>query len=400
MKIKTAGNAYRINNQEQWEHPITLLVHDWEYVHWAAVGEQIFSPELPFAYLGTSPWPGTRTNEETLPFAHPFSRKITKLLLDQGSYGMIVYALSEETLRQPGFAAFVRWMKELCPEAEAVLLKNAGQDLSGIKDELAAEEGLRLAVWEREEEAEAFFRGIRQRVLGMAKPAFHDSLNREWAEWVNYSLSQPLEDREKRILLVGDSISAGYGSMVQELMPDWQVDRLNTSEGLHHPNLIRMLEIILEEYPYQLIHINNGIHIHGISAEEYGRKLEELFQWMEERYPSMKILFAATTSASEKKEKTEEEHFENSDFRLGDRAPVTVSEGEGAEYVYSPESSEAYIRLNEEARKVCGRRGIPFNDLFSLCVSRDLPKTDEVHFREEGYVEIAKAVSDLITKCL
>ena len=52
MKIKTAGNAYRINNQEQWEHPITLLVHDWEYVHWAAVGEQIFSQELPFAYLG------------------------------------------------------------------------------------------------------------------------------------------------------------------------------------------------------------------------------------------------------------------------------------------------------------------------------------------------------------
>ena len=36
------GCAFRINNQEITQYPITLILHDSDYVSWTAAGEKLF----------------------------------------------------------------------------------------------------------------------------------------------------------------------------------------------------------------------------------------------------------------------------------------------------------------------------------------------------------------------
>lgn len=146
-------------------------------------------------------------------------------------------------------------------------------DDSSIKDKFAGEIGINLMEYKSIEVAVTMFEQMKENILHMKKTVYSDRLNREQAEWTNFSFTAPLQECGHRILLVGDSISVGYGKFVQDLLPDCYVDRLNTSEGTHHPNLCRMLQIALTQYPYKVLHINNGIHLHGISVEEYSCNL-------------------------------------------------------------------------------------------------------------------------------
>lgn len=114
------------------------------------------------------------------------------------------------------------------------------------------------------------------------------------------SAGSPAESGKDRILLVGDSISAGYGDMVQRLMAGWYVDRLNTSEGLRHPNFLRMLEIALEKYPYRIVHLINGIYLHGQTPEQYRQNLLGAFAWSHMIAPRARIIYAANTTCSRK----------------------------------------------------------------------------------------------------
>ena len=61
------GCAFRINNQEITQYPITLILHDSDYVSWTAAGEKLFLNQFPYAYIGTAPWLGSRTNDGELP---------------------------------------------------------------------------------------------------------------------------------------------------------------------------------------------------------------------------------------------------------------------------------------------------------------------------------------------
>ena len=66
------------------------------------------------------------------------------------------------------------------------------------------------------------------------------------------------------------------------------------------------------------------------------------------------------------------------------------------EYYYSREDSAVYIDLNRVAVNICDICDIPVNDLFSLCISENLPKADPVHFRESGYRRLAEAVAGAV----
>jgi len=41
--------------------------------------------------------------------------------------------------------------------------------------------------------------------------------------------------------------------MVQKKLPEFHVDRLNTSESIHHPNFLRQLEIALRRKKFAKI---------------------------------------------------------------------------------------------------------------------------------------------------
>lgn len=89
----------------------------------------------------------------------------------------------------------------------------------------------------------------------------------EWAQiWWEEADSNSLE----RILLIGDSITLGYKQFVQEaLKGKYYVDMLATSKSIDDPSYIRELNYILNEYPYKLIHYNNGLHGWHVKADDY-----------------------------------------------------------------------------------------------------------------------------------
>ena len=395
----TLGNAFRINNQEISHYPITLVIHDQNYLCWTASGEKCFKNFAPYAWLGYSPWFTTQTNCSDLPFHYPVNIQIIDLLLAQGEYGIIIYAFSETTIKKPGTADLCKYVKKRCGNAQQILLKLSDMDDSSIKDKFAGEIGINLMEYKSIEVAVTMFEQMKENILHMKKTVYSDRLNREHAEWTNFSFTAPLQECGHRILLVGDSISVGYGKFVQDLLPDCYVDRLNTSEGTHHPNLCRMLQIALTQYPYKVLHINNGIHLHGISVEEYSCNLLFIFQWIHMISPLTKIIFATTTSVSRKKKVTDA--YQSKNFQLGGKDPLDNGSREmQTEYYYSPEDSALYIELNKAAINICSICNIPVNDLFSLCVSENLLKADPVHFRESGYRRLAEAVAEAVSFCL
>lgn len=385
------GNAFRINNQDIREHPITLVIHDKDYVSWTAAGEAVFRDQCPYAYFGTSPWLGTQTNDITLPLEDPLSKKIEELLFAQGEFGIVVYAVSEQTLRTQQ-----KEISRLCKRYDRsrhILLKVSDADKTDLKEQFALENEIELVKCSDQNDAEKFFEEIKEIILHMDRPVYADMLEREPAEWTNFSVRQSTGQEMKRVLLLGDSISVGYGDFVQEELSNYHIDRLNTSEGTHHPNLYRMLQILLTQYHYDVIHMNIGIHVHGVDTQEYGMNLRRLFQWIRMNSPETKIVFATTTSASRKREQITKTEYKN--FKLGDRNPLTESRDQ-EEYYYSPEDSALYKELNDTAKKVCREYQISVNDLFDVCVSLDLPKADVVHFKKEGYRELAKAAAKIL----
>ncbi|MGL4739140.1 MAG: SGNH/GDSL hydrolase family protein, partial [Cellulosilyticaceae bacterium] len=118
---------------------------------------------------------------------------------------------------------------------------------------------------------------------------------------------------------------------------------------------------------YELIHINNGIHVHGVTPEVYKHNLKRIFQWIHLISPHTQIMFCNTTPFSKK--------------------------GSGEAYwVFDPEASQILIELNDMAMQVCHGMHIPVNDLFKVCISENLQKSDGVHFQESGYLRLAECV--------
>ena len=392
------GNAFRINDQALARYPLVLMVHDQAHIELVQRAENIFSGRIPFGYIGTSPWPGSVTNYRTLKYCAPLNLQIYDFLQAQMETGWILYVQKVDGDKESGeILTFLKERKKKYPIIKQIWLKQGDEFLppsflSGLE-----ELGIQLEEYGNQKEFDIWLRTLEEEVLRADPPVYFDSFDREWAEWSNFSITLPRKEQENRILLVGDSISAGYGDMVQKRMPEFHVDRLNTSEGIHHPNFLRLLEIALCQYPYRLIHLNNGIHLHGQKIEQYGKNLQGVFHWIHLLSPNTKIVFATTTPLSCRLDKGKMEEFDIHHFSMGDRAPI-LSGSSGEYWVIDEKASEIYRQLNEKAKEICAARNIPVNDLYAFCADRNLQKTDGVHFQEGAYRKMAGEIAEVLRR--
>lgn len=394
----TIGNAFRINDQSKTAYPVTLIVHDREHMEVVMEAEHLFSGRYPFGHVGTSPWPGSVTNQKTMAYGDPQNSKLYDLMRKQAQIGQIIYGLDADGEAENDIPDMIKDMKEKCPAAGQYWIRRRGEAVPGFVMEVLSEYGISVAEYGSQEELRDWLEKRMEEIERAQPPKYFDALDREAAEWSNLSVTLPVEDEENRLLLVGDSISAGYGDMVQKQMPGWHVDRLNTSEGLHHPNFLRLLEIALERYPYRIVHINNGIHLHGQSVEQYGRNLSEVFEGIRRLAPKAQIIFATTTPLSRCLSGDELESFQAEHFTMGDRVPLAPDRPKGEYWITDKEASEIYRKLNEEAERICAGQGIRVNDLYRLCVDENLQKSDGVHFQEEAYWRLAGKVAEALTE--
>ena len=119
---------------------------------------------------------------------------------------------------------------------------------------------------------------------------------REEVEWCNIRWFDGA-DTGKRVLLIGDSITLGYGNVVCEKLKEKQIHTawLCTSKSIDNPSLRKEIEYAMSEYPVELIHFNNGLHGWHLNETTYADALEKMFVWIKETYPMCKLVFAATT---------------------------------------------------------------------------------------------------------
>lgn len=403
----TWGNALRINDQAKTGYPLTLIIHDRAHLELVTEAERIFGGRYPLGYVGTSPWPGSVTNQKTMPYTESQNAALYDFLREQMEIGQVLYGLSidgdESDGNESDIRAMIKDMKEKCPGAKQFWMCKKGEGISLSTEEMLMEYGICLEEYENREQFGTWLEALgteMERPEQVPPLAGADSFEREWAEWTNLSVTLPAEEEDNRLLLVGDSISAGYGDMVQKRMPGWHVDRLNTSEGIHHPNFLRLLEIALGRYPYRIVHINNGIHLHGQSVEEYGRNLSEVFDGIRRMAPGAGIIFATTTPLSRSLSGEELESYDAQHFSMGDRVPLARGAGKGEYWVIDEKASAIYRELNEKAKLVCTAQGIPVNDLYCLCVEENLQKSDGVHFQEDAYRRLADKVAEALNAYL
>ncbi len=208
-------------------------------------------------------------------------------------------------------------------------------------------------------------------VVGSVSAA--DPIVRESIEWLDVWIPNTNDHALPRVLLIGDSITRGYGKQVEAHLKDKAyVARLATSKSLGDPALLDQVELVLREHTFDLIHFNNGMHGDGYSEEAYAAALAPLLATLRKHAPRAKVMLCTTTDVRER------DHLEKV-------LPKT----------------QRMIRRNELLVAFAKREKLPVNDLFAVVSEHpEFHAKDGVHFNEAGTNALAAAVATAIAKLL
>jgi hypothetical protein len=119
---------------------------------------------------------------------------------------------------------------------------------------------------------------------------------RENIEWLDLWLPNTNDHDLPRALLIGDSITRGYGKAVEaNLKGKAYVGRMATSKSLGDPALLVEVALVLQEQRFDVIHFNNGIDGDGYSEEQYAAALPALIETLRRYAPKAALIWASTT---------------------------------------------------------------------------------------------------------
>ncbi len=192
---------------------------------------------------------------------------------------------------------------------------------------------------------------------------------------------------KKRILLVGDSLIDGSKREVFYALPDgYATTAVITSKGVDDPYFTKEILLFCEQenFDYQAVYFNNGIHEHAQTPEVFGANLKKALQILMEKIPNAKWILGLCTPATPCDDAGQ--YYE---------APVTLDLAEG----FAPVCRRILL-YNEQIKKVAGELGIPYYDAFSLLQPHPEFKRDAVHLNEEGRALFGKAIAEQLKKLL
>lgn len=196
---------------------------------------------------------------------------------------------------------------------------------------------------------------------------------REAIEWCNIWIPDANETKLPRVLLIGDSITGGYGPKVEDaLKGKASVARLTTSKSIGDPVLLTELALVLGQCRFDVVHFNNGLHGSGYSEEEYRQQFPELVATVRKHAAQAKLIWATTT-------------------------PVRQA---GNLSVIAEDTKRVEAR-NKIAAEFAAREKIAVNDLFGLV--KDHPEwwsADGVHYNAQGIAAQAAQVATRIAEAL
>ncbi len=192
---------------------------------------------------------------------------------------------------------------------------------------------------------------------------------REEIEWCDIRVTAANSPDIPRVLLVGDSITHNYYPTVEErLHGHCAVARLATSKCVCDPSYRGEVQLLLDTYPFSLIHLNNGLHGWGYSEEAYGDSLRVIVRFLREELPQAELILATST-------------------------PMRCA---GALDELAADTERVRIR-NRFVAEIADEFGLPVNDLFSPVIDHpEFYNDDGVHFNAQGNLALGQQVAAVI----
>ncbi|HEY1312672.1 MAG TPA: SGNH/GDSL hydrolase family protein [Steroidobacteraceae bacterium] len=194
---------------------------------------------------------------------------------------------------------------------------------------------------------------------------------REDIEWLDVWLPHTNDHDLPHVLLIGDSITRGYGPEVEKALAGRvYVGRLATSKSLGDPALLSEVELILRNNRVDVIHFSNGLHGSKYTEAEYVAAIPALLAAFKRTAPKARLIWASSTDV------------------VGARRPDDLTPSRIAE-------------RNRLAATVVTKQGIPVDDLFTVVNNHaDYHLADGVHFTAQGYRILAGHVAASVSSVL
>ena len=121
-------------------------------------------------------------------------------------------------------------------------------------------------------------------------------ISRESIEWCNVWIPDANSTKLPRVLLIGDSITGGYGPKVADaLKGKASVARLTTSKSIGDPVLLAEVALVLDQCRFDVVHFNNGLHGWGYTEAEYEKSFPELVAAIRKHASKAKLIWATIT---------------------------------------------------------------------------------------------------------
>ena len=196
--------------------------------------------------------------------------------------------------------------------------------------------------------------------------------HRENLEWTQTWWEQSEKDDLPRVLLIGDSIVVGYRDAVQKnLQGKAYVDKFATSKFAKDPFFKKELELYLNEYKYDCIHFNHGLHGRDFSINDYTESYEEILKMLTKVCDNV-VLVLSTPITKENDVKTLDVLNEN---------------------VVKPR--------NEAVKDIAKKYNLAVDDLYTPMIDHYEYRVDDgYHYNEKGRTVQGKIVAEFIENTL
>ncbi len=205
-----------------------------------------------------------------------------------------------------------------------------------------------------------------------AQPAITSHpVQRERIEWCDIWVTNADSGDRPRVLLIGDSITRGYFTAVEKhLAGQANCARMTSSKCIGDPGLFPEIQLLLSQYRFAVIHVNNGLHGWSYTDEQYGRAFAPFMNALMKQSHGARVIWAQTT-------------------------PVMIDGHPDNERI------ERIKVRNAIASDFAKQNGIPVDDLFALVVDHpEYFSKDGVHFNQAGIDAQARQVADSIRTVL
>jgi len=191
-------------------------------------------------------------------------------------------------------------------------------------------------------------------------------------EWTQY-WTEDAESGKNKVLMIGDSISAGYRSIVNELLDDsLSITAYSTSKAVDNPWFTSELELNVKQggFNYSIVTLNNGLHGFHLNTEEYEKGMRRLISAVQAILPDAKLYLVLST-------------------------PITKY----AERDKLDEKNQTVIERNNVVLRIAEELNLPVIDLYSTVLGEaELREDDGYHYNHAGYRKIAAKIVEDISK--